>query len=478
MARKTDTIISSITAGLQARHPGMRDFSANSALSVLTEVIALQLRYEEQLIDSKAEALTILTATGDDLDALVTDRGLTRQVGTKSVGQITFSRRNPAATPITVPVGVKLAMSPEDGSAPVYFVTTAAGSFGVGDTQCVVDAEAYIEGENGNVGAYTITTIMSLPSGVDSATNPLPFSGGSDEESDDDLRTRYIYAIWTDGRATPKLIVEHLNALESVLEAQVFTCDYGDVEIVCDVAALPDDPPAEVGVCIEDNLAAGVTARGVLAATIVSGGSVTGIDDTRGGKIVLRASEEIINNDTVVLDYTTWLGDTHQTTINVPGGTHRGDVVVATLQDADDLAIGITGDNGYSGPYHYDVLIGLGTYPYLWIMPEMVLITVQIYVTQTATPEANLGSKIEASVEAFLDDYEIGDDFELSDLVEWIKFDYVQYAEDGTFYRFQGIDNFTVQCTGKGMVKTALGDTITIENDERVEPGAITAHMS
>lgn len=474
MARSTEQVMASLRAGMMTRHPGMRDWSANSVLSVLTEVFGLQIHWNEEYIDAKSKSLSILTATGADLDALVSDRGITRQSGTKSVGQLTFSRRNPAASAVTIPLGTKATMSPEDGSDPIYFVTTEVGTIGVGDLQAVVNAEAYVEGDDGNVGAYTIITMPSSPPGVDYVENVLEFSGGSDAESDDDLRDRYIYAVLVPGRATEKLITEHLEALDSVLEAQAYTCGYGDLEVVCDVAALPDDPPAEVGTCIEENVAAGVTCRGVLAATIVSGGSLVSLDDTRGGKIVLRASEEIVNDDTVVLDYTTSLGATHQTTINVPGGTHRGEVVVATLEDADDLAVDITSDNGYSGPYSYDALIGLGTYPYLWIMPESVPLVVSVTIRQTLTPETGLSGRIEDSIEAFLDDYAIGDDFQLSDLVEWIFHDYVQYAEDETLYRFVGIDEIvSITVVGKGLTKTTFGDTITIENDERVEPGAI-----
>lgn len=475
MARSTDVIIASYRAGLMSRHPGLRDFSANSALSVLVETLSIQTRWMERLIESKADSLSILTATGDDLDALVTDRGLVRQPGTKAVGQITFFRRNPAAAEVTVPIGTQCTMSPSDGSGPVRFVTTELGTIPIGGTQCVVTAEAYVEGNEGNVAAYTINRMDSSPPGVDYVDNVLPFYGGSDAESDNDLRERYIYAVLVPGRATAKLITEHLEALESVLEAQVYTCGLGDLQIVCDVAAEPSAPPAEVGICIEENVAAGVTCRGILAASVVSGGNRVALDHTRGGKIVLRASEEIVNDDTVILSYTTDLDDTHQTTVLVPGGTHRGDVIVAPLEDDDDLAVDITSANGYAGPYSYDVLIGLGTYPYLWVMPELVPVVVAICVTPTMSPEDGLKTKIEASVKAWLDDFEIGDDLQVSDLVEWVKYDYVQYREDETLYRFRGIDDFTVSVVAKGLTRTALGEFIPIETDERVEPGTVIA---
>ncbi|MDD1761386.1 MAG: baseplate J/gp47 family protein [Methanothrix sp.] len=69
---------------------------------------------------------------------------------------------------------------------------------------------------------------------ITSCTNDAAFSGGTDQESDTDLRERALYTRWVNGRATIPLMVERIDAIAGVREAHVETLGQGDALIVID----------------------------------------------------------------------------------------------------------------------------------------------------------------------------------------------------------------------------------------------------
>ena len=86
------------------------------------------------------------TAAGEALDLHAEERGLVRKDAVKSVGTLTFSRRTALSYAAEIPAG----------------------------TVCAV------------------TTRITPPSGSESVTNDMPFTGGADKEDDGALRTRLL----------------------------------------------------------------------------------------------------------------------------------------------------------------------------------------------------------------------------------------------------------------------------------------------
>lgn len=125
------------------------------------------------------------TAEGELLDRRVAEFGLTRKPAVKATGQVTFT--GPEGT--VIPAGTRLVTG---GVEPIYFVTTAEATITGGTA--TVSAEAEEGGAKGNVAAGEITSLAVGESlfGVVSVTNPQPFDGGADTESDDDLRARFF----------------------------------------------------------------------------------------------------------------------------------------------------------------------------------------------------------------------------------------------------------------------------------------------
>ena len=121
--------------------------------------------------------------------------------------------------------------------------------------------------------------------GISSCSNDAAFTSGTDQESDEDLRTRALYTIWVNGRATIPLMEEHIDGLEGVREARVETLGQGDVLLVIDAE---NDQINDIDEMVLDNLAAGCTACGVLSANIRNGANAFEIGDCSGAQVWIR----------------------------------------------------------------------------------------------------------------------------------------------------------------------------------------------
>ena len=455
-----------------SKHPLVRDFSPLSMLSILGGIVAGQTYLLYNRIDESTRSISILTATGSDLDDLVVDRlPMGRQLGTQATGNLTFKRSTTANEIIPIPLGSKALALGQDGSKQ-YFETTAYGEIAIGDYSVIIGAHAVEPGILGNVGAYSITQLPFAIQGVERVENVDAFANGTDEESDDDLRTRYYYAVLVPGKATQEVIEEHLSDLEDVNEAHIYPRSHGDIEVIVDYDEGTGSDSTEILESLETNIAAGITCRGILGATINSGIVHKDLAETSGGRIWVRATENVLSGESMSIEYIDILGRTRTATITIPTNTISGDTLQATLESSTDRAVSIS-DISYVGINSYDILIGMGQYPYLYVLPRTVLVNVAIDITKTTTPETSLELNIEDSIEAFLNSYHIGEDLEWSDLFLHVYMDYE------TSRMFEGIDIVnTCSISGLGSIITTTGSIINIAEDQRIRPGTITVTVT
>ncbi|MFA6371307.1 MAG: baseplate J/gp47 family protein [Methanothrix sp.] len=478
-----------IQADTIAENPSLCDWSLNSMLRKTNIPIAIQIQKMEARIDAAAEAQLVNSATDADLDDLVADRGLTRLSGTKAVGQVAFIRSLVASADITIPLGTQVATQDTDGEGPVLFATIAEVTLLTGTTSIAADVEACEIGARGNVRAAAIVNIPGGLSGVDSVTNPLTFTGGSDEESDADLRQRYIATATEYGRATVPTMKEWLELVEDsdgakiVREAKIYNKGQGDIEAIADITVTEDNVALIVN-ALEGCMAGGVSARGMLAAHIEDGANVGDLGDAAGGGLWVRARVAVTAEDVFTLDYLYEGGGAvpHTASFTVPAGTVVGQCIQGTLEGVSDDVMSLPNPPVYTGPFEYDALIGYGGiganggkgHPYLFLTPEKVAINVAMSYAATDTPESDLAGLIEASITAFLDDFAIGEELQFSDLYDATR---IQYLGDGEWGdRFVGIDEITsLSATDGTTTIDALGEKITVETDARIDPGTIAA---
>ena len=466
--RTVRQIVEEMKFDIMRRNPDLSYWGPLSVIRTIVESFAVQLYEVEKEIERTERVLFIDSATGSDLDRLIADRlPEGRHPGTKASGIVTFSRDTPALSDITIPAGTRLA-AVHPTMDTIYFVTAEDAIIGVGESSVSTTAVAEKEGMNGNVIAYAINHIASSVPGVTRVENPYPFTGGSDAESDDDLRKRYMYTVNVPGRATVNMIEQHLKDEPEILEARCYNIGGGEVEIIVDCAS-DDATIAGVSEKIGSNIAAGIVSRGLLAAIIDNENPLFELEDSDGGYIWVRAERIIPVEENLTIYFKDKNGETQEATVTIPRNSLKGYAVKATMPE-NTLATAVTGAS--TAQYTYSVLIGLGTYPYLFNLPETVLITVTISITTTDTPEADLDKNIESSVTDFLNSFVIGESLEFSDLVQYI---YHNYSDDR---KFMGIDTVnSVSISGNGTSITQYGEKIEVEPDQRIRSGTVTVSL-
>ena len=125
------------------------------------------------------------TATGEYLDRHCQQRGISRKPASKAKGKLRFSRKTALPYHVNIPAGIVCAAGDS-----LRYITTSPCFISTGRLSGEAEAEAESGGSEYNCGADAITTLITLPVGVESVTNPEVFTGGMDQESDDSLRQR------------------------------------------------------------------------------------------------------------------------------------------------------------------------------------------------------------------------------------------------------------------------------------------------
>lgn len=128
--------------------------------------------------------------------------GFARLPAQPAAGGVVFQAVVAPGTAILIPLGTKLVAT--DGQ---QFVTTAAGSLGVGSlVSGVVPVVAAKIGSAGNLAVGAVNQLAYPIAGVDAVQNPNALSGGAEEEGDDGRRNRFQRFMQTLQRGTADAI--------------------------------------------------------------------------------------------------------------------------------------------------------------------------------------------------------------------------------------------------------------------------------
>src|SRR5688572_3058858 len=151
----------------------------------------------------------LTTAEGDALDQFCALLQIYRRLALKATGEVTFSRDTPAPLGgITIPIGTIVATV-----SGIRFVTSEAVTIDEGDSSVTAAIEASEAGDDSNVGANTIQSLISTVAGIDSVNNAAAVTNGRDRESDTELRARALGSPSLRGTSTPDAIQARLAAV-------------------------------------------------------------------------------------------------------------------------------------------------------------------------------------------------------------------------------------------------------------------------
>lgn len=196
--------INSLFQYLKAAMPQLNTSTGTVAAGLLSG-FASEMTHIESAFSTAALNAFLTTATGSALDALARDHGLSRDAAAPATGTATLSRSD-TSTVLNGNAGALLSTNNLDATTNQQFITTQGFSFAVGQASVNVPVVAQTAGSAGNIGAGTLTLVLSTLAGVSTVTNSALFTGGVDAETDAALRVRVLASL------TPQNTVTRINA--------------------------------------------------------------------------------------------------------------------------------------------------------------------------------------------------------------------------------------------------------------------------
>lgn len=194
----------------------LTDFNEGSEIRNLLEAFAICIYalLEEQ---SKATSITFIsTSEGTWLDKIgeMPFINLPRITGDSAEGVVRFTLESEQAEEFIIPEDTIVACSDTE----IDFVTTQDCIISAGETSNTTTVECLTEGEDGNVPAGSIDSIIDNTINLDlvTVTNPESLDGGADEEYDDDYRERLLNNIRADGFGTQGWYENLCESIEDV----------------------------------------------------------------------------------------------------------------------------------------------------------------------------------------------------------------------------------------------------------------------
>ena len=157
-----------------------------SDIMLRLRVLAGEVFKEHAYADFILRQMFPTTAQGSYLDEHAAQRNITRKSATKAVGYVTFSTEADEHGDIVIPAGTVVCTA-EDMKR---FVTDSDAVIPSNSDRIATAVTAAHGGREYNVGVGTIGIIVTPVLGVDSVTNSYQITGGSDAETDDQLRQR------------------------------------------------------------------------------------------------------------------------------------------------------------------------------------------------------------------------------------------------------------------------------------------------
>lgn len=162
-------------------------FNEVSDIAIRLKVLAGEIFKLQTNLEWWKRQMFAVSASGECLDKLASQRGIERKKAMKSTGEITFNISQPCSHDIIIPKGCVVATA---DLVSIRFVTTEDEEISAGNTLVSVYAEAEQAGSNGNIGLGCAVVPVSVPTEIETVTNREKFTGGCDAETDDELRKR------------------------------------------------------------------------------------------------------------------------------------------------------------------------------------------------------------------------------------------------------------------------------------------------
>lgn len=194
-------------------------FDEASDIAIRLKVLAGEIYNAQVNFEWLKNQMFAETATGEYLDYIASQRGLTRKSAVKAQGEITFYISEPIDYDIIIPAGTVVATA---DSEPLRFCTTEAQEITAGNTLVSVYAEAEKAGNSGNIAIEMAVVPVNVPAEIETVTNREAYVGGEDAETDYELRERIRNTFTNQSNGTNKAYYEQLAlSIDGIAKAGV-----------------------------------------------------------------------------------------------------------------------------------------------------------------------------------------------------------------------------------------------------------------
>ena len=242
------------------------NLNSNSPLGKLIELFSYELAVNWQGQEQVYTSHIVDFATGVNLDYICDFIGISRKPATNSSVVLTFYGTDGT----TIPAGTQVSTNGDDK---IYFETDEEVEIGTTTSgEIDVDATSLEKGSDVNVAAYTLTNLVNFISGIDTVANSSAATGGTDEESDIELRERYKDSVAIAGASTVDSIRAEINNIENVravLVKQNSTDSTVDGLLPHSIQAIVlDGENEDIAEAIFDTVAAGIQTNGSTSVSV------------------------------------------------------------------------------------------------------------------------------------------------------------------------------------------------------------------
>ena len=310
--REFETMIDETLSRIVNANIGITNIMPGSVIRTIVEALLAEVDIQNYTINQIYRAMNIDTATGSDLDAIVAILGVTRKQSTYAEGTVVFGRSDIYDTDIAIQYAQMVSTKyNNNGETYEFIVIDDNAKLVAGELQTTVNIRATKPG-NIYLPSNTITIMNTPIIGIEYVTNIVEFYGGTNQETDEELRIRAKDALAGLGKGTSTALRNALLELPGVVDAIVIDLSRGvgtaDIVVVTDTIPPPIALQNEIADVTSRTKSAGINIDIVYPTILYKDIAVT-ITDINSVKI----SDKIINGAAnAILSYcgTLSIGDT------------------------------------------------------------------------------------------------------------------------------------------------------------------------
>lgn len=206
----SDDYLESIIGDMQNEFPNMSNSSNNFAV-VLARILSKALEENDSIRGEGYNNVYVATAVDRHLDKAVAIGGVSRRYGTKSYGKIKVTKSSDISS-ISIPPSTII----ESGN--VQYLTNNTGYVPISSSEPVeIEIVSILAGADQNVPPESVFTPVVSIRGLDKMICEDGTDGGTDTESDQELRRRYYLTISSYSNSSLNGIISEVAKIDDVV---------------------------------------------------------------------------------------------------------------------------------------------------------------------------------------------------------------------------------------------------------------------